>query len=341
MFSRHRNLVILTAILLAQLVLVGYQVHRNREIPLVREWAILVVTPIEKGISSVSNKTWRVWVDYLDLRRTRQENRDLARELNDVKLDNQRLQHTADEGKRLEALLEFKGQVPSQTVAARVIGSGGTETARLVMLDKGEESGLRPDMAVIVPDGVVGKVLRVYSRAAQVLLLTDSNSGVACLLESTRVHGILRGQNKTVGSLGYVLNDEKVPLGERVFTSGEDRIFPKGLPVGVVVEAHPGPSFQEITVQPFAKLDRLEEVLVITSKIDMDLPPPSAPGRTVADTLPTPPSNDRGSSPTADGGELAAAPPPPRPGPSAGTPTRNPAPSTPGPSATAAPPNGR
>ena len=124
-----------------------------------------------------------------------------------------------------------------------MVGSGGSETARLVLLDKGQEAGLRPDMAVMVSDGIVGKVLRVFPYAAQVLLLTDANSGVACLLESSRIHGVLKGQNRPLCSLGYVPNDEKVQIGERIFTSGEDRIYPEGFACGRSGRGSSGPVF--------------------------------------------------------------------------------------------------
>jgi rod shape-determining protein MreC len=269
---RYRNLGILVTVLLIEIVVLVYQVHRNRDVPLLRQIAVLAITPIDKGIRVVSGGTWRVWRNYMDLRGARTENAELQEQLKEIKLENQRLQEDAQQGKRLQGLLQFKDETPSETIAAQVISSGANETSRVLIIDKGQAAGLRPDMAVIVPDGIVGKVLRVFPHAAQVLLLTDPNSGVACLLETSRVHGVLKGQNKSLASLGYIVNDDKVQIGQKVFTSGEDRIYPKGFPVGVVVEARPGGPFQDITVQPFAKLDRLEEVLVVTKNSDVDLP---------------------------------------------------------------------
>jgi rod shape-determining protein MreC len=282
MMNRHQNLIVLVAVLLAELMALAYQVHRNKEFSLLRQVPMLALAPVERAIHAVSDGTWGLWREYADLRGARRENRQLARELNDMKLENQRFQEEAAQAKRFEVLLQFKEKTPFETVAASIISSGGNDSTRLVVLDRGRQSGLRPDMAVIVPDGIVGKVLRVFPYAAQVLLLTDSNSGVACLLENSRVQGILKGQSKELAILTYIPNDEKVEIGERVLTSGEDQIYPKGLPVGVVVEAHPGPSFQEIVVQPFAKLNRLEEVLVVTSKADVEVPTSSTPGQTVA-----------------------------------------------------------
>ena len=312
MSSRQRNPMILGAVLIAELLLLTYQVHKGRDLTLIRELPVLAVTPIEKGIRTVSQGVSGFWRHYLYLRDARRENEDLIRELNGFKLDNQRLLTDAEQGKRLQVLLQFKEEVTSETVAAEVISSGGSDTARLLVLDKGEEAGLRPDMAVIVPDGIIGKVLRVFPHAAQVLLLTDLNSGVACVFENSRIHGILKGQNKPLCTVGYVLNDDKVQIGERVFTSGEDRIYPKGLPVGVVVEAHAGATFQEISLQPFAKLNRLEEVLVVTKKVDAELPALPALGHTVAGLSATVPESEHGAADANKAGEadLAASPAP-------------------------------
>ena len=321
MFTRNRNLVLLASFLLVELLVLAYQVHRNRDAHLLRAVPVLVVAPVEKAVRVASDSMWRLWRDYIDLHGARRETEQLQRELDAVKLDNQRLQDEAALGKRLQVLMEFQKQGPSQTVAAQVISSGGNDSSRVLVIDKGQEAGLRPDMAVMVPDGVIGKVLRVFPHVSQVLLLTDMNSGAACLLESSRVHGILKGQNRPLGVLTYVMNDEKVQIGERVFTSGEDQIYPKGLPVGVVVEARPGPAFQEITVQPFARLNRVEEVLVVIKKAEPELPPPvpanaNAASPTAARWLAKPPAVPNGAGPGA-GHTVADMPPARRENPSA------------------------
>jgi rod shape-determining protein MreC len=148
-------------------------------------------------------------------------------------------------------------------IAAQVLSGGSSETARIVLIDKGSGAGLKPDLPVLVADGVVGKVLHVFDSTAQVLLITDPYSGVATLLGGSRVHGVVKGVNRSELLMEYVPNDEDVRNGQVVYTSGEDQIFPKGLPVGVVVNAAPGLEFQQINVQPFARLNNLEEVLVI------------------------------------------------------------------------------
>ena len=135
----------------------------------------------------------------------------------------------------------------------------------------------------MVPDGVVGKVLAVFPDSAQVILLSDPFSGAGVLLEQNRMHGILKGRNEEFMQLDFIPNGERITLGQRVFTSGEDKIYPRGLAVGVVERTSPGPRFQDIRVRSLAQLQSLEEVIVIVGT-DFDLPLPE-PTPLVAEPL--------------------------------------------------------
>jgi rod shape-determining protein MreC len=201
------------------------------------------------------------------LRGVRQENRELKEEIAQLRLEQVRLTDDAEQARRLQALLGFKEQFISKTVAAQVIGSSGSEQSRSVYIDKGTKQGIDKDMPVITADGVVGKVLRVYGSTAQVLLIDDQTSGVGALLEKSRLQGVLRGTPAGEVVLEKVMSDEQVMPGDRVLTSGGDQIFPKGLPVGTVTKVSPGPElFLNIRVRPSADLSKLEEVLVITQQ---------------------------------------------------------------------------
>ncbi len=292
LFTRHRNWVALVAVLFVQVVLLGWQVkRRNSDVPLLREWVQEIMSPPQKAVSAVLHGTVYVWQNYFDLRGAREQNIALQEELNRQKIDNQLLREQAEEFRRLKTLQSFQEQSSLTTVTARVIGSGASDTSRVVFLNKGREDGLEPNHPVITPEGIVGKVQRVFRSSVQVLLISDSDSGVGVLLEKSRVHGVLKGQNGQYCQLRYVLNDEKVEVGDRVLTSGEDQIYPKGLPVGTVASAQPGPIFKEIIVQPAARLNRLEEVLVVLKAPETELAAkeasqPELPGPVRATSLP-------------------------------------------------------
>jgi rod shape-determining protein MreC len=286
LITRYRNVSILVAILFAQVLGLAVQVRRsadNESSRLIRVWMVSAVTPLEKGLVWAQNSTGNVWRNYVFLRGVRQENRDLHYELENLRLKQVRLSEDAEQARRLQALLGFKEQYISKTVAAQVIGFSGTELSRAVYIDKGNNDGIRADMAVITAEGVVGKVLRVYNSTALVLLINDQTSGVGAILQNSRLQGVLRGTPTGEVMLEKVLSDEQVQPGEQILTSGGDEIFPKGLAAGTVMSASRGPeAFLNIRVKPAAHLGQLEEVLVITQREEkVPMVDKSAPARAV------------------------------------------------------------
>jgi rod shape-determining protein MreC len=277
-FGRYRNLTILVGVLFLQVLGLAVQIKRNVEnepTRLIRVWTVSAVSPFEKAIVWVQTSSSNLWHNYFYLRGVRQENRDLKAEIERLRIEQVRMSEDAGQARRLQTLLGFKEQFISQTMAAQVIGSSGSEQSRSVYIDKGWRDGIRPDMAVITADGVVGKVLRVFGQkpleasTSEVLLINDQSSGVGAILEKSRLQGILRGSAAGEVVLEKVMADEQVQPGERVLTSGGDQIFPKGLPVGTVVKSVAGSDlFLNIKVKPSANLSKLEEVLVITKMED-------------------------------------------------------------------------
>src|SRR5580692_3857590 len=279
-FVRYRNLLVLLAILLAQIIGLAMQVRRTGEgrstldpsdgsgVRLIRLWANALVSPPERLIHSSSQGAGSLWQNYIDLRHVRRENQDLQETIDRLRLEQASLLEDARQGQRLQALLNFQEKYIYKTVAAQAIGSSGSQQSRVIYIDKGSADGLARDMAVITPDGIVGKVRDVFPHTAQVLVINDQTSGAGVILESTRVRGILRGNAGGQPQIVDLLADKRIQKGENVLTAGGDQIFPRGLPVGVVDKVVPDPerdSFINVIVVPAAPLDRLDEVLVITS----------------------------------------------------------------------------
>ncbi len=269
--GRYRNLIILVGVLFLQVLGLATQVKRGgndaENTRLIRIWVVGTITPFERGLVWVQNGTGNLWHNYFYLRGVRAENRQLKAQIEHMRLEQVRLSEDAAQARRLQTLLAFKEQFISRTVAAQVIGSSGSDLSRIVYIDKGENTGLKRDMAVITADGIVGKVLLVYPSVSQVLLISDQSSGVGAILEKTRLQGVLRGTPSGEVVLERVMSDEQVPLGETVLTSGGDQIFPKGLPVGTVTRVGNGKDlFLNIKIKPAANLSKLEEVLVLVEK---------------------------------------------------------------------------
>jgi rod shape-determining protein MreC len=250
------------------------QIKRERQVRLIRVWAVELISPLQRVGSWTIQGLLHGWGGYVGLRSAQKENDQMRTELDRLKVRNAELEGRALEAERLAALLNFR-TVHNETpmVAARVIGGSPDSGSQVINIDRGSRDGIRRDMGVITPDGVVGKILAVYPDISQVLLLGDKESGVGALLADTRTQGPVKGTGEPLLSLDYISSDEKVTAGEAVLTSGQDRIFPKDLPVGRVVDftSDAKSPFMKIRVKPAAHLDRLEEVLVLQSRQDMNL----------------------------------------------------------------------
>lgn len=277
---RYRNLLVLLALLVAQILGLATQVHRSTSgqvsgdrgdgstVKLIRYWTNSLVSPPEKALhSSGSGVSW-LWNNYIDLRHVRQQNADLQKTVDRLRLEQAALLEDAKQGQRLQALLHFQEKYIYKTVAAQTIGTSGTDQSRLFYIDKGKNDGIERDMAVITPEGIVGKIRDVFPHTAQVLAINDESSGAGVILETTRIRGILRGNAAGQPQVEDVVRDQRIKPGENVLTAGGDEIFPRGMPVGVVQNVANDPErdgFVDVILKPAAHLDQLDEVVVVTS----------------------------------------------------------------------------
>jgi rod shape-determining protein MreC len=280
--SRHKSVVLLAGVIILQVVLLAVQIKRDSQGRLLRVWTVSAVSPFQragaKGIGNIRG----TWSHYFALQNTSRDNEQLRRQNDELKMQVNQLQSKAAEADRLSALLNFRqAQRNVPMLAARVIGTSADTASQTVYLDRGERDGIRRNMGVITPDGVVGKVIESYRDTAQVLLLTDKDSGVGAMLAESRIQSPVGGTGEPLLSMKYIPTDDTVNVGEHVVTSGMDRIFPRDLPVGVVTEIKTGRPFQHVRVRPAANLQRLEEVIVLLTLHPLEqkkeVPAPAAP----------------------------------------------------------------
>lgn len=262
--SRHRSLFLLVGVVLLQVLLLAVQIKRDSQGRLIRVWTVSAVSPVERSGAWGIGRIRDVWRHYFALSGAAQENEQLKRENGELKLEIMQLQGKSAEADRLAALLNFKqkqNKVPM--VVARVIGSSADPNTNAIFIDQGQRDGIRKNMGVITPEGVVGKVMESFRDASQVLVLTDRDSGVGAMIADSRIQSPVGGTGEPLLSMKYVGNDDEVAVGSRVVTSGMDRIFPKDLPVGVITQVKPGGQYKQIRVKPSANLEKLEEVIVL------------------------------------------------------------------------------
>lgn len=202
-----------------------------------------------------------------------------------LRQENERLLQWQSVARKLEAenrslrdMLRLTPDGAVSFVSARVVGHGGGSFLRAVLVTAGANDGVAKGQAAVTGNGLAGRVTEVGERSARVLLLTDINSHIPVVLETSRDRAVLAGDNSDRPRLLFLPSGAKPQVGERVTTSGHGGVFPAGLPVGVIVSTGEG----GIRVQPFVDLDRLEYLRLIEYGIGGSLPvsaPPPASRR--------------------------------------------------------------
>lgn len=240
---------------------------QRRPMQIVERPAVFLLSWVHKGVFILTSSLKGLWTGYIALRGLHDENVRLSKEIQRLKGEVISLKEEETEAQRLKRLLQFKESSPYKMTAAAVIGREPTSWYKTFLLDKGENDGVNLHMGVIVPSGVVGKVVKIFPRFSHVQLLTDRNSAIAAIDQRSREQGIVEGTEGDLLRMKYVDSEADVQQGDVILTSGTDRIFPKGLFIGQVsrVERIEGEFFLKIEVTPEQDLSDPEEVFVLTT----------------------------------------------------------------------------
>ncbi|MEW6441894.1 MAG: rod shape-determining protein MreC [bacterium] len=265
LLHRHRSVLLsLLTLIVACAMLVA---HRNRQAsPFFLQRALLEVTgPFQKGITGGVRLIGGIWNRYFDLVHVQEENQALREIIKELKRERIQLLEERSENERLRGLLGFKERFESPLLPAEVIGSDGSGWFQTLVIDRGQRDGVQEGMAVMTVEGVVGQVMECSRNFSRVLLITDPNSSIAAVLQSTRAPGIVEGAGRQKCILKYLQQSETVEAGEVTLSSGVDGIYPKGLPIGTVseVQKQDAQLFQYVEIQPFVRFDKLEEVFIL------------------------------------------------------------------------------
>ncbi|HKO30460.1 MAG TPA: rod shape-determining protein MreC [Nitrospiraceae bacterium] len=224
----------------------------------------VVRVPLE-SIASIDAGVADRWAQYVALQGVREENQQLRKEIEWLRGQHNQLRESAAATERLTALLSFKEQALPTMIAAQVIGRDATNRYRAIILDKGESDGIKPDMGVVTPAGVVGRVVKTTGASSVVLLVTDPNNAIAGLIQRTRDEGVVEGTQQGLARLKYIPLLSTLRDGDRVVTSGLVGGFPRGLVIGTItrIDKEEGALFQSAELTPEVDVGRVEEVLVI------------------------------------------------------------------------------
>lgn len=247
--------------------LISIQASRRIDTSFMRVWIVDSLAPMEKLVDRSLYGVVYVWDNYLALIGLHRENDQLSAQVDELRMKLDKQQQDVLEVQRLHALLSIQDSGIGKTVVARVIGRDPARGNETVTIDKGLSHGVKPDSAVLTPDGIVGRVIHSSNFFSIVQLIIDAQSGVGVLERATRRQAILRGTGARDLDLEYIDDDNDLKEGDVFITSGLDRIYPKGLPVGSIVSIGPRRGlFKTIQVRPMADLGRLEEVICMLDR---------------------------------------------------------------------------
>lgn len=266
----RRHQIILSAFLLC-LISLHIAVNAERGIGgevIVRGVVSTISKPFQKGFLALYSVFDRVWSNYVYLVGVKEENRALKESLHKLLEENNRLREELLLTARLKEILKYRARLGIESVAAEVIGYssfGAAGWIKTATLDKGSRDGIKVDMAVVSPRGVVGRIIEVTATTSTVLLITDPRSSIDAIVQRTRIKGLLEGTGSRTLRLKYIRQLDDVKPGDVLVTAGLSGIFPKGLALGRITRVEKGKDnfFKYIEAEPMAPLDNLEEVLII------------------------------------------------------------------------------
>ena len=230
-------------------------------------------SPVPKAVHWVGQTTSDMYHGYLDMRRSVRENLSLHQQVAQLTTENLKLRQSEGDLRRIRSLLGYSEQFTMPTTMAQALMLDTSGRFKSIVIDRGSSSGIEINDAVVNANGLIGRVILTTKDLAKVQLIIDTNSSVGVLTERTRRQGVLRGDGGRGAQLYDVPSLADVQPGDTVLTAGIDGIYPKGLPVGVIVKADKGQDlFKLIAVKPMVDFGSIEEVIVLhTRKIPQDV----------------------------------------------------------------------
>lgn len=220
--------------------------------------------PLEAAVSYSAGTVGSFFERWVMQARLQDANADLAAQNREIRRQLRELAGLQEENKQLRRALQMRDRVSEDMIPAERIGVDQSPFFRVlnIRIDRGGEY-TRSGMAVLSPDGVVGRIDKVFDDYSDVMLITDARSKIAVELARNRAQGVLQGDSED-GCIVDVSKDYEVQVGDLVQTSGVDELFPKGHPIGQVtkIEQLVG-DLQRLHVTPSVRFDRIDVVWVV------------------------------------------------------------------------------
>ena len=276
----RRPLTLLVIICVGHILLISTQVQSKTGLPVLESVAFGTLARVQGGVAGVADAVRSIWSQYFALRGVERDNAALRQRVLELEGQVQSERARASTARSLEEALKLQQETTQKTLAARVIGGDPAPGALTVLIDRGEQEGVLPDMAVIAGGGVVGRIIgRPAAHWSRVQLLIGRDAGAGAVLEKSGQGGFLAGgSGDRLYRLELLSTLTPVEVGEKVVTSGQDGLYPRGYTLGTVEAVEGEGKDRVIKVRPSVDFSHIEIVLVVLA-LPPDIPSPAkAPG---------------------------------------------------------------
>ncbi|MGI5877110.1 MAG: rod shape-determining protein MreC [Christensenellales bacterium] len=243
------------------------------------------VSPFMRWTHSAASGVRDFFARIFGIRDIDREYEELKKRVAQLELEKEWAQELIDENKRLTALMGFTRQYPQYLyMNAEVIARDPESWYSTLTINHGEKDGITLNMPVVTADGLLGRIISVSKTYSVVMPLIDRQSAVAAVLERSRDNGVLKGATDQDSSdplcnLYYLPFSADVIPGDRVLSSGMGGYYPKGIPIGEIVEVSRQSNLQSYAiVRPYVDFAHVEDVLIIIGEAPVETPGAPTPG---------------------------------------------------------------
>jgi rod shape-determining protein MreC len=260
---------LMVALLLANFILMAFDAKVEGGDYVVRAWTQTIADFVQSPVTTVTSSVSNYFGSIANLRSAQSENDALKQRVQELEVERSRKEELASENERLRGLLQLKEQSKYKVLPARVIGRDPSAWFDSAIINQGSLNGVKLNMPVVTDGGLVGRVTAVSPLTSQVDLITRDKSGVGAVIgqigESNALGVVAGTSKKDLLEMRYVTGSTEVQLGQAVFTTGQDGIFPAGLKIGEIVNLVSGSATtpHQIQIMPAARLGSMQEVGVL------------------------------------------------------------------------------
>lgn len=263
---KYKTIIFIAALLVVALIMISYNLKYGTDQSFSRKIVLGAVAPVQKVLNYSITGVKDNWLRYIALVGMEAENKNLKKQINELKAVLISYQEGYQEAQRLKKLLSLSDNYNYRFTSARVIGREQSALSRTVLINKGSSDGLKAGMPVVAPPGLIGRLVDVSWHVSRVMLFIDENSNIDAIVQRNRTQGIISGAGSRGLVFKYISKTQDVKEGDVIISSGMGGVFPKGMLIGQVsrVDRQDGGLFLKITVAPYTDFSKLEEILILS-----------------------------------------------------------------------------